>query len=66
MRGERLGAAAQQPVEVGVLELVRLLALGADARVPLDTAGTELPGGERVADLLPVPADGVRVVRLDG
>lgn len=36
-----------------------------DAKVPLDTAGTELLTGERTAGRLAVPAGGVRVVRLD-
>jgi beta-galactosidase len=39
---------------------------GADAEVPLETSGTELLGGTRVAGRLAVPAGGVRVVRLDG
>ncbi|GAA2461848.1 beta-galactosidase [Streptomyces macrosporus] len=38
---------------------------GVDAKVPLESAGTELLGGERVAGHLAVPAGGVRVVRLD-
>ncbi|MEE1941567.1 beta-galactosidase [Streptomyces sp. TRM 70361] len=38
---------------------------GADAKVPLETAGTELLAGGRVAGHLEVPAGGVRVVRLD-
>ncbi|MER5713947.1 beta-galactosidase [Streptomyces sp. NPDC002132] len=39
---------------------------GADAKVPLDTPGTELLTGERAAGRLVVPAGAVRVVRLDG
>ncbi|MFC9912424.1 beta-galactosidase [Streptomyces sp. NPDC127197] len=38
----------------------------ADAKVPLDTSGTELLTGERAAGRLAVPAGAVRVVRLDG
>ncbi|MDG9706309.1 beta-galactosidase [Streptomyces sp. DH37] len=38
----------------------------ADAKVPLEGAGTELLGGTRVAGRLAVPAGGVRVVRLEG
>ncbi|MEV5439392.1 beta-galactosidase [Streptomyces sp. NPDC052682] len=38
----------------------------ADAKVPLDTSGTELLTGERAAGRLSVPAGAVRVVRLDG
>ncbi|MEU5591762.1 beta-galactosidase [Streptomyces sp. NPDC020298] len=37
-----------------------------DAKVPLDTPGTELLTGERAAGRLAVPAGAVRVVRLDG
>jgi beta-galactosidase len=37
-----------------------------DAKVPLDTSGTELLTGERAAGRLVVPAGAVRVVRLDG
>ncbi|MGP4092173.1 Beta-galactosidase C-terminal domain, partial [Streptomyces sp. KR55] len=37
-----------------------------DAKVPLDTSGTELLTGERAAGRLAVPAGAVRVVRLDG
>ncbi|MDX3522782.1 beta-galactosidase [Streptomyces scabiei] len=37
----------------------------ADAKVPLDSDGTELLTGERAAGHLAVPAGGVRVVRLD-
>ncbi|MGW7258811.1 beta-galactosidase [Streptomyces sp. NPDC054834] len=37
-----------------------------DAKVPLDTPGTELLTGERAAGRLAVPAGSVRVVRLDG
>jgi beta-galactosidase len=37
-----------------------------DAKVPLETAGTELLTGERAAGRLAVPAGAVRVVRLDG
>jgi beta-galactosidase len=37
----------------------------ADAKVPLDSHGTELLTGERAAGRLAVPAGGVRVVRLD-
>ncbi|MFE9169651.1 beta-galactosidase [Streptomyces kebangsaanensis] len=37
-----------------------------DAKVPLDTPGTELLTGERTAGHLTVPAGAVRVVRLDG
>ncbi|OEJ43386.1 beta-galactosidase [Streptomyces agglomeratus] len=36
-----------------------------DTKVPLDTPGTELLGGEHVSGHLAVPAGGVRVVRLD-
>ncbi|WP_435613082.1 beta-galactosidase [Streptomyces sp. bgisy159] len=39
---------------------------GADAKVPLDTPGTELLTGEPAAGRLAVPAGAVRVVRLDG
>ncbi|MGA5054525.1 beta-galactosidase [Streptomyces cellulosae] len=39
---------------------------GADAKVPLETPGTELLTGERAAGRLAVPAGAVRVVRLDG
>ncbi|MDT0396597.1 MULTISPECIES: beta-galactosidase [Streptomyces] len=38
----------------------------ADAKVPLDTPGTELLTGEPAAGRLAVPAGAVRVVRLDG
>ncbi|MEU5765095.1 beta-galactosidase [Streptomyces asoensis] len=38
----------------------------ADAKVPLETSGTELLTGERAAGRLAVPAGAVRVVRLDG
>ncbi|MER5375599.1 beta-galactosidase [Streptomyces sp. NPDC002553] len=38
----------------------------ADAKVPLDTPGTELLTGEHAAGRLAVPAGAVRVVRLDG
>ncbi|MER6414559.1 beta-galactosidase [Streptomyces humidus] len=37
-----------------------------DAKVPLETSGTELLTGERAAGRLAVPAGAVRVVRLDG
>ncbi|MFI1561796.1 beta-galactosidase [Streptomyces sp. NPDC020490] len=37
-----------------------------DAKVPLETHGTELLTGERAAGRLAVPAGAVRVVRLDG
>ncbi|MEU5507381.1 beta-galactosidase [Streptomyces fungicidicus] len=37
-----------------------------DAKVPLETPGTELLTGERAAGRLAVPAGAVRVVRLDG
>ncbi|MGQ5634791.1 MULTISPECIES: beta-galactosidase [unclassified Streptomyces] len=37
-----------------------------DTKVPLDAPGTELLTGERAAGRLPVPAEAVRVVRLDG
>lgn len=37
-----------------------------DAKVSLDAHGTELLTGERAAGRLAVPADAVRVVRLDG
>ncbi|MDX3571794.1 beta-galactosidase [Streptomyces sp. ID05-47C] len=37
-----------------------------DAKVPLDTSGTELLTGERADGRLAVPAGAVRVVRLDG
>ncbi|MGC0333758.1 beta-galactosidase [Streptomyces sp. SAI-170] len=37
-----------------------------EAKVPLDTPGTELLTGERAAGRLAVPAGAVRVVRLDG
>jgi beta-galactosidase len=37
-----------------------------DAKVPLETHGTELLTGERAAGRLDVPAGAVRVVRLDG
>ncbi|MFF4486553.1 beta-galactosidase [Streptomyces sp. NPDC001544] len=37
-----------------------------DAKVPLETPGTELLTGERAAGRLVVPAGAVRVVRLDG
>ncbi|MFF8609770.1 beta-galactosidase [Streptomyces sp. NPDC015346] len=36
-----------------------------DVKVPLETPGTELLGGERASGHLPVPAGAVRVVRLD-
>jgi beta-galactosidase len=36
-----------------------------DAKVPLDTHGTELLTGDRAAGRLPVPAGAVRIVRLD-
>ncbi|MGC5037257.1 beta-galactosidase [Streptomyces sp. DT190] len=39
---------------------------GADVKVPLEAAGTELLTGERAAGRLAVPAGAVRVVRLDG
>ncbi|MFD5949057.1 beta-galactosidase [Streptomyces collinus] len=39
---------------------------GSDAKVPLETAGTELLTGDRAAGRLAVPAGAVRVVRLDG
>ncbi|MDF9810964.1 beta-galactosidase [Streptomyces sp. SPB162] len=39
---------------------------GAETKVPLESAGTELLTGERAAGLLAVPAGAVRVVRLDG
>ncbi|MFE1439044.1 beta-galactosidase [Streptomyces sp. NPDC058739] len=38
----------------------------AEAKVPLDTSGTELLTGEPVTGRLTVPAGAVRVVRLDG
>ncbi|MDR6975290.1 beta-galactosidase [Streptomyces sp. 3330] len=38
----------------------------ADAKVPLESSGTELLTGERAAGRLAVPAGAVRVVRLDG
>ena len=37
-----------------------------DAKVPLETPGTELLTGERAAGRIAVPAGAVRVVRLDG
>ncbi|WP_309052638.1 beta-galactosidase [Streptomyces sp.] len=39
---------------------------GTDAKVPLDTPGTELLTGETAAGRIEVPAGAVRVVRLDG
>ncbi|MZF88625.1 beta-galactosidase [Streptomyces sp. SID5643] len=39
---------------------------GSDAKVPLETPGTELLTGDRAAGRLAVPAGAVRVVRLDG
>ncbi|CAM5263929.1 Beta-galactosidase OS=Streptomyces glaucescens OX=1907 GN=SGLAU_03345 PE=3 SV=1 [Streptomyces glaucescens] len=39
---------------------------GTDAKVPLDSPGTELLTGERAAGGVEVPAGAVRVVRLDG
>ncbi|MFJ4082702.1 beta-galactosidase [Streptomyces iakyrus] len=39
---------------------------GSDAKVPLESPGTELLTGDRAAGRLVVPAGAVRVVRLDG
>jgi beta-galactosidase len=39
---------------------------GSDAKVPLETDGTELLTGQRAVGRLSVPAGAVRVVRLDG
>ncbi|MFE9028279.1 beta-galactosidase [Streptomyces iakyrus] len=39
---------------------------GSDAKVPLESPGTELLTGDRAAGRLAVPAGAVRVVRLDG
>ncbi|MFJ7296706.1 beta-galactosidase [Streptomyces collinus] len=39
---------------------------GSDAKVPLESPGTELQTGDRAAGRLAVPSGAVRVVRLDG
>ncbi|MGK5499712.1 beta-galactosidase [Streptomyces sp. URMC 125] len=49
----------------GGIYLFALNHTGADAKVPLEGTGVELPGGERVTGHLAVPAGGVRVVRLE-
>jgi beta-galactosidase len=70
----RLGPRAELPRDVEVVRrtgesgtyLFAVNHTGSDAKVPLETPGTELLTGERAAGRLAVPAGAVRVVRLDG
>ncbi|MER7900227.1 beta-galactosidase [Streptomyces sp. NPDC096046] len=70
----RLGPRTELPRDVEVVRrtgesgtyLFAVNHTGSDAKVPLETPGTELLTGERAAGRLAVPAGAVRVVRLDG